>query len=193
MRERDKNLIEDNWDKLEITMKTLISKFNIPQNEADDYRQTGYLALCTKAYKYDGRTKFTTFANIVIKNAFIDKYRSEKNNKQISLDEMYSDVDNENQASLDKFLASTNNTENEAISNITEEIVRKYIHLAKDECNAQKTKRSYEALELKIKGFNNEEIAKMFNMPSNCLRALISRAKKTLSKETEFAELIKEL
>ena len=39
MSEKDKRLIEENMDKLEVTIKSLAIKFNVPACDFDDYRQ----------------------------------------------------------------------------------------------------------------------------------------------------------
>jgi len=194
MRDKDKRIIEENMDKLEITVKVLFAKFNIPKSEEDDYRQMGYLALCNKTYKYDGSTKFITFANKVMTNAFIDKYRQNKskNAEVISIDDVYAEDESGNGTSLIDFLATGNDTENEALTRVTNDLVKKYIKNAKDKCTAKTTIKGFKALELKLEGYSGEEIAGMFNVPSNSLRSWISRAKKLLLAENEFVKAIME-
>ena len=116
MSEKVKRLIEENMDKLEVTIKSLAIKFNVPACDFDDYRQTAYLTLCNKAYKYDGSTKFITFANTVIINAMIDKYRREKNRntEMVSLNDAC--FESEDETNLMDFLASENDTENDKYS-----------------------------------------------------------------------------
>ena len=190
MNERDKKLIEENWDRLEITMKSLISKFNIPEQDIEDYCQTGYLVLCSKAYKYDGRTRFTTFANTVITNAFIDKYRSEKSKKtsSLSLDEIYDEDDSA--YGLTQFLAGENTAENSALSKITSDMIEQHIKKVKNSSASKTQRRNFEALELKIQGYSSEEIAKIFNMPANSLRTMTSRARKILLSDSDFVKLL---
>lgn len=191
MSEKDKRLIEENLDKLEVTIKSLAKKFNVSACDFDDYRQTAYLTLCGRAYKYDGRTKFITFANTVITNAMIDKYRREKsrNVEMISLNDARFECEDE--TNLLDFLASENDTENEVLAKVTNDMVKKYIRNAKDKCTATTTVRGFEALELKLEGYSGEEIASMFNVPSNSLRSWMSKAKKLLLCENDFVEMVR--
>lgn len=191
MSEKDKRQIEENMDKLEVTIKSLAKKFNVPACDFDDYRQTAYLTLCDRAYKYDGRTKFITFANTVITNAMIDKYRREKNRnvEMVSFNDACFECEDE--TNLLDFLASENDTENEVLTRVTNDMVKKYIRTAKDKCTAKTTVRGFEALELKLEGYSGEEIASMFNVPSNSLRSWMSKAKKLLLCENDFVELVR--
>ena len=193
MREKDKKMIEENMDSINIIIKKLVGKFGISYTEADEYRQTGYLALCTAVCKYNGSTKFSTFANKVITNAFIDKYRRDKARKidSVSLDNVYAEDDNGNEASLINYLATDNNTENEVLTRTTNDLIIKYIKNTKDKCSAKTTVKGFDALELNLRGYSGEEIANMFNVPSNSVRSWMSRAKKCLKENREFMELIR--
>lgn len=189
----DRKLIEDNMHTVEITVKRIMKKFGISKNEYEDYCQIGYLVLCSKVHRYDGSTKFSTFADKVLTNAFIDKYRFEKNrNKELlSLDDVCSEDSDGNGVSLAEFLVADANVENEVLSKITNDVIRKYIAFAKTKCSAKTTVRGFEALELKLEGYSGEEIANMFDVPSNSLRSWMSRAKKALLNEKEFVALVR--
>ena len=191
MKENEKRLIEENIEKIDYIIKKFICSFNIPSNEMEEYKQIAYLALCSKTYKYDGSTKFTTFANMVIKNAFIDMYRKEKLRKIdfVSLEECFAEDEAGNGAGLIDFLSTENNTENEVLTKIRNELVFKHIKIAKENCTANTTVQGFSALELKIKGYSGEEIARMFNVPSNSLRTWMSKARKILLNDKEFIKL----
>lgn len=189
--ENEKRLIEENMNKIEIAVKMLMTKYNINRDEFEDYRQTGYLILCEKVGKYDGSVMFSTFAKKVLANAFIDKYRREKakNPNTVSLNELVGD--DESEVSLADFLAADNNTENEVLTKVTGDMLKNCIKNAKSKCTANTTVKGFEALELKIEGYSGEEIAAMFNVPSNSLRSWISRAKKILLSENDVLALIR--
>ena len=191
--EYERNLVEDNMHTVEIVVKMLIAKYGIPKSEYEEYCQIGYLVLCSKVGKYDGSTKFSTFANKVLRNAFIDKYRFDKarNREIISLDKICSEDANGNGASLAEFLASETDVENEVLSKITNDLVREYIKSAKERYSSQTTVKGFEALELKLDGYSGEEIAKIFDVPSNSLRSWMSRAKKLLLNEKGFISIIR--
>lgn len=191
LHEQEKRLIEENMHVVEIVVKSLMARFNIPRNEFDDYCQNAYLILCNKIHKFDGTTKFSTFADIVLTNAFIDKYRRDKarNPETVSIDFVPDKGEAENIVCLADYLATDINAENEILSKITHDMIKKYIKAAKKKCTAHTTIKGFEVLELKIEGYSGAEIADMFNVPSNSLRSWISRAKKILVNEHEFIEL----
>lgn len=192
MNTREKRLIEENMKAIEIRAKYLFKKYGSQHEEYDEYFQNACLMVCNKIHKYDGSTEFSTFVDAILENAFIDLYRMNGKNKPdvLSLDECCSG-DDDCDVTLRDFLADKKNTENEVIARITETVVSNCIDKARMKCTSKTTVRGFDALELKIKGYTGTEIAKIFNVPTNSLRAWISRAKKELLREREFADLIK--
>lgn len=190
--EYEKRLIEENMHTVEIVVKLMMAKYNIPKNEYEDYCQIGYLILCNKVRKYDGSVKFSTFANTVLTNAFIDKYRRDKIRirETISLDDICDNGEGDDGACLADFLAADVDTENEVLSKLTNDMVKDYIRNAKNKCSAGTTVKGFEALELKLAGYSGKEIADMFNVPSNSLRSWMSRAKKVLLNDINFTSMI---
>lgn len=186
--ENEKRLIEENMGKVDFIVKSFMAKYNINKDELEDYRQTGYLILCEKVGKYDGSVKFSTFAKKVLVNAFIDKYRRDKskNVNTVSIDDIPGD--DENDLSIADFLAADNNTENEVLAKVTQDMLRDYME---KHCTAKTTMKGFEALELKMAGYTGEDIAAMFDVPSNSLRSWISRAKKMLLNEKEVIALLR--
>ena len=88
-------------------------------------------------------------------------------------------------------MASETDVENEVLSKITNDLIRGYIQSAKKNCSAQTTVKGFEALELKLDGYSGEEIAKLFDVPSNSLRSWMSRSKKILLNEKGFVAMIR--
>ena len=195
MTDKEKSLIEENMKAIEIRTKQLVKKYGIPTREYEEYLQVACLVICNKIHKYDERKSFSTFVDAVLENAFIDMYRVDKSNKidLISLDESCVQGGSGNELSLADFLATDNNTENEALTCITDENIKSCIKNAKAKCTSQTTVRGFDALELKLEGYSGVEIARMFNVPSNSVRSWISRAKKILLAERDLLELIKNL
>lgn len=124
-------------------------------------------------------------------NAFIDKYRRDKvrNPETVSIDFVPDKGEAENIVCLADYLVTDINAENEILSKITHDMIKKYIKAAKKKCTAHTTIKGFEAFELRIEGYSGMEIANMFNVPSNSLHSWISRAKKILVNEHEFIEL----
>lgn len=186
MRERENNLILENMDIIKKTVTYLTYSFGIPKSEYADYLQEAYIILLDKINKYDGRTKFSTFASTVIKNAFIDIYRTRIKNKPdiISLDKIYYEDNDGNPASFINFFESSYDTENLALSNLYD-----IIHRVKSKQKAKTTIKGFEAFELKIQGYTEKEIALMYNVPQNHVRCWISKATKLLKNDAEIREL----
>ncbi|MBR0277868.1 MAG: sigma-70 family RNA polymerase sigma factor [Clostridia bacterium] len=187
MNEYEKNLVENNLSAVKSVVNGLIYSGRINQSEYDDYFQYGCLMLCEKAGKYDGRVKFSTFAETVLKNAFVDLYRKNKNSVSgdVSLSEELSD----DGALLEEFLKSKLDTEKEVLSAVLEKDIKQMISEAKRKCKTPTTVKGFEALELKISGMTGSEIAKLYNVPANSVRSWISRAKKILLADEKFVAL----
>ena len=195
MTDKEKMLIEENMKAIEIRTKLLVKKYGIPQDEYEEYLQIACLVICNKIHKYDETKSFSTFVDAILENAFIDMHRADKSRKidLISFDECCIDDGCGSEASLADFLATDNNTENEVLAGITNDIIKRCIKKAKEKCTSQTTVKGFDALELKFEGYSGAEIARMFNVPSNSLRSWISRAKKTLLAEREFVDLLNAL
>ena len=195
MTDKEKLLIEENMKAIEIRTKQLVKKYGIPMHEYEEYLQVACLVICNKIHKYDESKSFSTFVDAVLENAFIDMHRADRSSKIdiISIDECCVEDGSGSEASLADFLATDNNTENEVLASITNDIIKKCIKRAKAKCTSQTTVKGFDALELKFEGYSGAEIARMFNVPSNSVRSWISRAKKTLLAEREFADLLKTL
>lgn len=193
MTDKEKRLIEENMKAIEIRTKQLVKKYGIPAHEYEEYLQVACLVICNKIHKYDEAKSFSTFVDAVLENAFIDMHRADKSNKIdiISFDDCCVEDGSGSEASLADFLATDNNTENEVLAGITNDIIKRCIKSAKAKCTSKTTVRGFDALELKFEGYTGAEIARMFNVPSNSLRSWISRAKKILLAEREFEDLLK--
>lgn len=193
MREKETKLIAENMKAIEIRAKYLYKTYAFPSEEFDEFLQVAYLFICEKVHKFDGKVKFSAFVDAVLENAFIDRLRTTKNKRffTLSLDACYIEDDEGDGPALADFLKTDNNTENTVLSAITEDDARKYIAKAKAKCTSKTTVKGFDALELKIEGYSGSEIAKMFNVPANSLRMWVSRAKKALLADREFAEFSK--
>ena len=191
MTEYERNLIEDNMDAVAITTRKFLKRYNIPQSEFEDYRQNGYLILCSKVHKYDGSTKFSTFIDVVLRNAFIDMYRTDKNRHLdvVSLDEFLNEDKTFNDAQLCAIVEDERKVEEEVIEKVTNDIIKQCIRKAKSKCASETTVRGFEALELRIAGYSGAQISQMMNTPSNIIRVGINRAKKILLGDSEFMDI----
>ncbi len=189
MLEYERRLIEDNMYVVGYVVRKLMNKFNIPREEYEDYCQSGYLILCSKVHKYDGSVEFKTFADKVLRNGFIDLYRTKHDIDSISLEASLYD-DNEKESELMNFICTDCDMESEAVFNVTRDILKKYIRKLKRECRANTVVKGFEALELRMQGYTGKEIADMFNVPDNSLRSWMSKAKKILIADDVIKKLL---
>ena len=191
MNDTERRLLEENLKAVEIRAKYLYKKYAFPKEEFEEFFQVACMFICDRIHKYNGTTKFSTFVDNVLENAFIDRVR--KINRQrideISIDECCTDCADNNDTSLAEFLKSDNDTENEALLEYTKDYMKKCINRAKLNCTSKTTVRGFDALELKMEGYTGAEIADMLSVPSNSLRSWISRAKKLLFTDKEFKDL----
>lgn len=192
MNSKEKRLIEENIHDIENCVRRFMKAYNIPFSEYDDYYQIACLTVCDKVDKYNGTTKFSTFVNVIVKNAFIDMYRKNKakNIDVLYMDGCYTEDDNGNNVCLADFLATENQTENVVLNYITNEMIMEYLSMARKKCSAETTARGFNALELKMEGYSGAEIAELFGVPANSVRSWMSRAKKALLSDGELMKYI---
>ena len=152
----------------------------------DDLFQEGCISLCVAAATYDGeRAKFTTYAQVVVKNGLLTYCSKIGKMKKdtISISDFPPGADGE-----------LNNTAGYPAENIYDAIlsdaaVFRLLESVKPEYSGI-TKLGIEALELKVKGYTGAEIARLWGVEQNKLGAWISRAKEKLRENERFmAEL----
>lgn len=192
MLEFEQKLIEENLNVVWNVVGTLVKKKLVPASEYDDYYQMGCLELCKKVHKYNGSTKFKTFAETVLRNAFVDIHRNKIRHTvdALSLDKIVYEDDDGSDIELNSLLHTADDTENEVLHSITADLVRKHIAEAKKKCTVSTTVKGFEALELKIQGYSGREIADLYQVPANSVRSWISRAKRHLLDDKEFMKLL---
>ena len=185
MTDAERKLIEENMSVVQYFVKGLMKKYQIPYDKYDDYCQEGYEILCKKVNRYNQTTKFQTFAKTVLHHAFVDRYRKECAHyiNVISLEQSVADDDEGQEASCAEFVGADIDIEREVLTEMTQKLIRDYISEAKEKYHADTTVKGFEALELKMQGYSGSEIAQMFQIPSNSLRAWMSRARAILLKD----------
>ena len=190
MMDNREKLIMDNMQTIKSITWFTMKKIGLPKSEYEDYLQEAYLLILKKADKYNPEKKFSTFAEIVLKNGFIDLRRrdSQENLDLISLDEPL--AEDEEEITIMDFLKGSYDTENEALQNVTIEQIKHCISQAKKNCTAKTTLRGFDALELRIKGYSGAQIAEMFKVPANSVRCWMSRATKLLDADGRLAALL---
>lgn len=177
---------------LKALVKSVMKKLGIPQEEYEDCLQEAYILIWKKADKFNPDKEFGPFARRVITNGLIDLYKRNRELKKELLSLDYDVQDEEgNGVELVDLLKGENETENQALQNITVELLHKYIEKSKESCTVVSTVKGFEALELKIAGYSGEQIAKMYDVSSNSVRFWMSNARKILSHEENIVALLK--
>ncbi len=173
LNESQQKLVEENLPIVDILLRTRIRpNKNIRGMEFDELYQCGCLALCKAAYTYNGSTQFSTYASRVVYNAMIDQCRTAKAqyDRTLSSDASRADEDAYSEvapAADDVFLAGE-------LAELLREAKRRH---------SGAVLKGIEAIELQIKGYTGEEIARMYGVQNNNVRNWISMARAVLRKE----------
>jgi len=125
---REKLLLE-NMETIKDIVGKLTYKFRIGKDNFEDYLQEAYLEIYKKADKYNPDMQFVNFAYPVIKNRLIDLHRNDKerNLKKVYLNDTVSEDDESLGCELVDMMISSNDTENEVLKKMTEDMVWEYI------------------------------------------------------------------
>lgn len=192
MRYKEEFLIE-HMQTLKSLVKSVMKKLGISQEEYEDCLQEAYILIWKKADKFNPEKEFGPFARRVVMNGLIDLYKRNRELKKelLSLEEDISQDEEGNSVGLIDLLKGEDETENQALQNITVALLQEYIKKFKDKCTAASTVKGFEALELKIAGYTGEQIAKMYHVSSNSVRCWMSNARKILSNQETIAALLK--
>ncbi len=174
-------LVEDNLFVIDKAINLFIST-----NEAvyglgrSDLYQEGAVALCKAAATYDGKSaQFETYATTVIRNHLYNCCKSANTRQQrlssVSLDIDFSDEDQPSpypepsvSDGIDELLGQMDTAD------LLADCKRRYSGVAR---------LGVEALELKVKGLNGTDIARLYNVKPNQVGAWISRAAQKIRKE----------
>ncbi len=174
-------LVEDNLSVIDKAINLFIST-----NEAvyglgrSDIYQEGAVALCKAAATYDGKSaQFETYATTVIRNHLYNCCKSANTRQQrlssVSLDIDFSDEDQPSpylepfvSDGIDELLGQMDTAD------LLADCKRRYSGVAR---------LGVEALELKVKGLNGTDIARLYIVKPNQVGAWISRAAQKIRKE----------
>ena len=141
---------------------------NLSKDEFDELTQTGYLALCNAAMKCSPTQPFPPYARAAIRNAIYDYWRDCGKRKSAF-------------CSLDAILTA----EQAVLSK------ESFSYLKRLECTGSKhLKKGITSLRLQQSGYTSAEVAKLYNVPSNHVRAWQSKARKQLREDQELYALL---
>lgn len=172
--ENEKKMVEENLDVVRIV---ILTQFRYDNNviglNYEELFQVGCLGLCEAAKKYNSKTKFTTFASVVVRNKLLT-YCKQTNNVNYK-------------CTNSDFIEITDNIDYN--SNLDEDLIFKALDKAKLSSNGVALK-GIIAIELKVKGLSGSEIADIYDTSTNNVSAWISRAKSKLKCNKEFLKEI---
>lgn len=161
---------------------------NLSVDESEELTQTGYLALCRAAMNYNTSLPFEPYAKAAIRHAIYDYWRSCRQQKKFccSLEELLTDDAGEtnNQIFLQE-QSSCQQTEAAALA--------AYSSAYLEELAAQSStavQKGIAALHLQQQGYRSTDLARLYGVPANHVRAWQSKARKKLKQNQELYALL---
>ena len=161
---------------------------NLSQDEFDELTQTGYLALCNAAMKCSPTQPFQPYARAAIRNAIYDYWRDcgKRKNTFYSLDTLLTAEDGSTYESEFMLHKSDSLTPEQAVL-----LKESLAYLERLECaGSNHLKKGIISLRLQQSGYTSAEVAKLYNVPSNHVRAWQSKARKQLRQDQELYALL---
>ncbi len=161
---------------------------NLSQDEFDELTQTGYLALCNAAMKCSPTQPFPPYARAAIRNAIYDYWRDcgKRKSAFCSLDAILTAKDG-GTYEPDFMLCKTDALSPEQAVLLKESDS----YLKRLECaGSNHLKKGIISLRLQQNGYTSAEVAKLYNVPSNHVRAWQSKARKQLREDQELYALL---
>ena len=161
---------------------------HLSQDEFDELTQTGYLALCNAAMKCSPSQPFPPYARTAIRNAIYDYWRDcgERKNTFYSLDTLLTAEDGSTYESEFMLHKSDSLTPEQAVL-----LKESLAYLERLECaGSDHLKKGIVSLRLQQSGYTSTEVAKLYNVPSNHVRAWQSKARKRLREDQELYALL---
>lgn len=178
-------MVEDNLHIVNIVIKAHI-RLN-PNNcelAYDEMYQIGCLALCEAAMKFDESrgSEFFTFAYSIVKNSLMDQCRKVQKDLSCTTDDPEGIY--EHQYSIKKHEAEIEDLMfREAFLSFSREAKRKYSGVVL---------KGIEAIEFKALGYTGSDIARLYGVKPNSVRAWISKARKELKHDPDIKAIFKD-
>lgn len=178
MTEYQRELVVQNLDVVEKTIRTRIKVNGQALQAYEDFYQIGCEALCRAAMDYKVEIGFFEFGGRYVYNALIDHCR--KQNVHLSRKHDYIIESDSDSYALDYF---------GQVVDFDDDIYLRDLRAAFNACKEHYTgiaRRGIEAIELKSYGFTTREIADQYGTTVNNVNAWISRARSKLKSNPEF-------
>lgn len=189
MTEFEKRLAEKHLDLVPQMVSALTRSYSNPSvNEIEELMQTGYLALCRAAMNYHADRPFEPYAKAAIRHAIYDYWRDCRRRRQhfCSLDAIL-EQKAEPAAHLDTSQSSDCTSETDTYAQSAEcAALLQYL----EQQNSGILKKGLIALRMQQQGYKSTDLAKIYGVPPNHIRAWQSKARKMLKQNEELYALL---
>ncbi len=189
MNDEQKQLVTTHLSLVPRMIRSLTRSFtHLSRDEFDELTQTGYLALCNAAMKCSPAQPFLPYARAAIRNAIYDYWRDcgKRKNAFCSLDAILTSEDGSTYEPEFMLLkADTLSPEQAVLSRESASYLKRL------ECaGSNYLKKGIISLRLQQNGYTSAEVAKIYGVPSNHVRAWQSKARKHLREDQELYALL---
>lgn len=160
----------------------------LSDTERDDLIQTGSLALCRAAINYDGKRPFKTYAQVVIRHAIYDYWRTDAKHTEhcCSLDALLTNAGGD---IWEHNLAPEDHRQSPTEDNALSAAASTYLFKLESE-NCPMIGKGIASLRLQQHGYSSKDLAKIYGVPANRVRAWQSKAREKLQKDKELYALL---
>lgn len=161
---------------------------NLSMDETEELTQEGYLALCRSAMNYRTGRPFAPYAKAAIRHAIYDYWRDCRRRSQrfCFLDAM---LEKKSEPDFIRTVPSALGTASEAETHTQSGECSKFWHLLEEQ-NSGILKKGLIALRMQQQGYKSTDLAKVYGVPPNHIRAWQSKARKLLKENEELYALL---
>ncbi len=189
MNEEQRQLVKKHLDLVPRMVRTLTRNYShLPRDEFEELTQTGYLALCHAAIKRDPLQPFPPYAKTAIRNAIYDYWRDcgKRKSAFCSLDALLATEDqNPYGAGLAIQKMDAFSPEQTMLYKASVTYLKELEHKS---CSS--VKKGIASLRLQQNGYTSTDLARIYGVSSNHVRAWQSKARKQLKQDQELYALL---
>ena len=189
MNDEQKQLVTAHLSLVPRMIRSLTRSFtHLSRDEFDELTQTGYLALCNAAMKCSPAQPFLPYARAAIRNAIYDYWRDcgKRKNAFCSLDAILTSEDGSTYEPEFMLLKADTLSPEQAVMSKESSSYLKRLECA----GSNYLKKGIISLRLQQNGYTSTEVAKIYGVPSNHVRAWQSKARKHLREDQELYALL---
>lgn len=185
----EKQLAEQHLYLVPQMVSTLTRSYsNLSMDETEELTQAGYLALCRSAMHYRTDRPFEPYAKAAIRHAIYDYWRDCRRRSQhfCSLDAI---LEKKSEPDFIRTIIAAPETASEAETYTQSGECTAFWHLLEKQ-NSGILKKGLIALRMQQQGYKSTDLAKVYGVPPNHIRAWQSKARKLLKENEELYALL---